>query len=436
MCGTSLVLDEAHWMVDQDRGQYWTNLLVGGEYDRFYVITAQEAEDTVERLLSDALSRDSTHFERLTPIAYGGTLKMADIAPRTAVIAFSRRGVYDLARRIGRTTGLHCGILYGALPLDVRREQIDKYMNGTYDVMVTTDVIGHGINLPIDNVVFSQTDKFDGTMHRDLYLWEAAQIAGRAGRYGMTELGKVYALDDDNNTQRHHNNCDSQLVNNAVLAARGDIRTDLSITDAFVTPRLFDLGVNESMDLMLALNVWSDKAKETLSPRGITSAPMRERKRLLTAIADFSGAPLYPWSRSVTDWTLTPSLVWTLSGAPLDPDGDALYHIVCWACDNDPFASEWLECFFHMHETRTDIAREISSPEDSAYELERIYSSLSQLRMVGLACGTLGTLDIGDVERLDAVVSDSIGETIQAVGASQQQRNSRHAKYRRVPRKK
>lgn len=431
MRGTSLVLDEAHWIVDQDRGQYWTNLLVGGEYDRFYVITAQEAEDTVGRLLSDALSRDSTRFERLTPIEYGGMLKMADIAPRTAVIAFSRRGVYDLARRIGRTTGLRCGVLYGALPLDVRKGQIGRYMDGAYDVMVTTDVIGHGINLPIDNVVFSQTDKFDGTTHRALCLWEAAQIAGRAGRYGMTGLGRVYALDDDDG-RRRRDGCDSRLVSDAVLAARGDVRTDLSITDALATPRLSDLGVTESVDLMLALGAWSDKAKEELSARGITSAPMRERRRLLAAIADFSGSPLYPWSRSVTDWAMTPSLAWTLSGAPLDPDGDALYHIVCWACDDDPSASEWLEGFFHMLETRVDVARRMPSSEGSAYELERVHSNLSQLRMVNLACGSLGTLDVGDVERLDSVVSESIGTAVQAIGTPQRSDDCRHHRHRRV----
>jgi hypothetical protein len=47
---------------------------------------------------------------------------------------------------------------------------------------VTTDVIGHGINLPLCSVVFAETDKYDGVTRRPLMLWEAAQIAGRAGR--------------------------------------------------------------------------------------------------------------------------------------------------------------------------------------------------------------------------------------------------------------
>lgn len=53
---------------------------------------------------------------------------------------------------------------------------------GELDFIVTTDVIGHGINLPLCSVVFAETDKYDGNTHRPLMLWEAAQIAGRAGR--------------------------------------------------------------------------------------------------------------------------------------------------------------------------------------------------------------------------------------------------------------
>ena len=49
-------------------------------------------------------------------------------------------------------------------------------------VLVTTDVIGHGINLPLADVVFAETTKFDGRCKRPLALWEAAQVAGRAGR--------------------------------------------------------------------------------------------------------------------------------------------------------------------------------------------------------------------------------------------------------------
>lgn len=421
MSGASIVLDEAHWMVDADRGQHWTNLLIGGEYEKFYVITAGEAEDTVERLLSDAETMDIHHYDRLTPISYGGTIDIGEIRPRTAVIAFSRRSVYELARKIHRKTGLRCGVLYGALPLDVRREQIGRYASGRYDVMVTTDVIGHGINLPIDNVVFSQTDKFDGTRRRQLYLWEAAQIAGRAGRYGLGDGGCVYALDDD---YGRRGPCDTSLVANAVMAARGDMQTDLNVSRALVTPRFEDLGITDPSDLMLSMDAWSQLADSRLSDAGIAPAPMAERRRLISAIAGFSGSPLYPWSVSSGDWVMTPRLVWELSGAPLDPDGDALYYIVCWACDENPDESAWLVDYYESLRTRVEVATDDIDCETASYELEQVYAGLEQLRTIHAEYGTLGTLAFDNVEELSRTVTERIARLVSNIGTSDANRKA------------
>ena len=153
-----------------------------------------------------------------------------------------------------------------------------EYVNGEYDVMATTDVIGHGINLPIDNVVFAQTDKFDGVSHRNLYLWEAAQIAGRAGRYGMTDIGHAYAIEYGLPHSGAH--CSADLVQQATLAACGTIPTDLAIDKALVTPRFGDLGVSDTRDMMLALDEWSRIASERLSGMGITAAPMTRERRI------------------------------------------------------------------------------------------------------------------------------------------------------------
>ena len=46
-----------------------------------------------------------------------------------------------------------------------------------------------GMNLPIRRVVFLRTMKFDGIDTRTLYPEEVQQIAGRAGRRGLFELG-------------------------------------------------------------------------------------------------------------------------------------------------------------------------------------------------------------------------------------------------------
>ena len=50
---------------------------------------------------------------------------------------------------------------------------------------VCTDVIGH-------DVIFAETKKFDGTQRRDLYVWEAAQVAGSNELPGMLVLTEIW----------------------------------------------------------------------------------------------------------------------------------------------------------------------------------------------------------------------------------------------------
>ena len=58
-------------------------------------------------------------------------------------------------------------------------------------MIVATDAIGMGLNLPIRRIVFLENDKFDGTRRRLLTSQEVKQIAGRAGRKGIYNIGKV-----------------------------------------------------------------------------------------------------------------------------------------------------------------------------------------------------------------------------------------------------
>ena len=64
------------------------------------------------------------------------------------------------------------------------------------EVVVSTDAIGMGLNLPIRRIVFIETRKFDGVGRRSLLPEEIKQIAGRAGRFGLYDEGFVAVLDD------------------------------------------------------------------------------------------------------------------------------------------------------------------------------------------------------------------------------------------------
>src|SRR4029079_3952086 len=80
------------------------------------------------------------------------------------------------------------------MPVAWRREEIERFLSGQADVCVATDVLGHGVNLPCETLLFAETNKFDGCERRDLHPGELAQIAGRAGRFGLVERGHVGVL--------------------------------------------------------------------------------------------------------------------------------------------------------------------------------------------------------------------------------------------------
>ena len=129
------------------------------------------------------------------------------------------------------------------MPLSSRREEIDRFLGGTSDVTVATDVLGHGVNLPCETLLFAETTKFDGESRRDLLPWELAQIAGRAGRFGLVERGHVGVL-----TGVPWANADPEIVEEAlqphVVLPSGHLGYRI-VDEARIRPRLSDLGVDD-----------------------------------------------------------------------------------------------------------------------------------------------------------------------------------------------
>jgi len=59
------------------------------------------------------------------------------------------------------------------------------------DILIATDAIAMGLNLPIKTILFYKVTKYDGRTDRVLSPSEVQQIAGRAGRYNMQDVGYV-----------------------------------------------------------------------------------------------------------------------------------------------------------------------------------------------------------------------------------------------------
>jgi hypothetical protein len=200
------VIDEIQMLQDPGRGWAWTSALVGAPARDVYVCGADTVHQRCVEVLDAVGERHETVFlERKTPLVVEDTpvgsrrgRKHADLGlqPGDAVIAFSRKDVLTLSARY-RSQGLSVATIYGALAPEVRRTESERFASGEADIVVATDAIGMGLNLPVRRVIFSTVHKFDGVETRPLNAAEVQQIAGRAGRFGMHDEGRVTTLDRD-----------------------------------------------------------------------------------------------------------------------------------------------------------------------------------------------------------------------------------------------
>lgn len=186
------VIDEVQLLGDPDRGWAWTQALVGTPAREVWGVGSLAAEPALHELarrLGEPLTVE--RLERKGALSVlDRPMTLAQLAPGDALIAFSRGEVLQWREAL-RQRGLEVACIYGALGPEVRRAEAERFRSGQAQVLVATDAIGMGLNLPIARVVFTTLVKFDGICERGLSTAEIQQIAGRAGRFGLHEAGLV-----------------------------------------------------------------------------------------------------------------------------------------------------------------------------------------------------------------------------------------------------
>lgn len=188
------VIDEAQMLADPMRGHNWTKAILGLCADEIHVCMAPEAEAVVKKLIRMCGDRwETVYHQRNTPLSFlPQPFDLGEVEDGDALIVFSKKSVLRLSALL-EERGVASSVIYGNLPPAARKEQIYRFMSGQTRVVVSTDAIGMGVNLPIRRVVFMETEKYNGKVMRPLKPAEVRQIAGRAGRYGMYEAGYVQA---------------------------------------------------------------------------------------------------------------------------------------------------------------------------------------------------------------------------------------------------
>ena len=187
------VIDEVQMLDDDDRGWAWVNAILGSPAQKVIMTGSVNALDIIKKIatyLGEEL--EIVRFKRINPLKVDPQQTvLRDIKKSTALIAFSRKDVLALKSKLSKFHTV--SVLYGNLSPEVRKEEAKRFRSGESDILVATDAIAMGLNLPIKHLLFTTDTKFDGISKRKLLPNEVIQIAGRAGRYGHHEVGHIGA---------------------------------------------------------------------------------------------------------------------------------------------------------------------------------------------------------------------------------------------------
>jgi ATP-dependent RNA helicase SUPV3L1/SUV3 len=187
------VIDEVQMLEDSDRGWAWVNAIVGAPAKKIIMTGSVNALSAIKQIAS-YLEEDLevVKFQRKNPLSIlEDATPLEEVTKKTALVAFSRSEVLRLKDRLSKNHKV--SVIYGNLSPEVRKEEARRFREGESEILVATDAIAMGLNLPIKTLLFTADAKFDGISNRPLTTNEITQIAGRAGRYTHHDDGYIGA---------------------------------------------------------------------------------------------------------------------------------------------------------------------------------------------------------------------------------------------------
>jgi len=191
------IIDEIQMLDDEDRGWAWVNAIVGAPAKKVIMTGSVNALDAVKKIasyLGEELRVEK--FKRMTPLKLlPSPTPFKKLQPSTALITFSRSDVHRLKHKLSKKHKI--SVIYGNLSPEVRQEEARRFRENQSDLLIATDAIGMGLNLPIKTLLFTTHTKFDGKEQRELKTNEIVQIIGRAGRYSHHESGYIGATNKE-----------------------------------------------------------------------------------------------------------------------------------------------------------------------------------------------------------------------------------------------
>ncbi len=142
------------------------------------------------RRLCEIKARKSARRKLLTGAERGRVGHAWDEAREEFGFDDSRGALNELKRQTLSGVASHHA---GMMPL--HKEMVERLFSaGLLKLLFTTETFALGINMPARTVVFDSLSKFDGVDFDYMRTRDFLQMAGRAGRQGMDEVGLVYSV--------------------------------------------------------------------------------------------------------------------------------------------------------------------------------------------------------------------------------------------------
>ena len=212
------VIDEVQLIQDSIRGASWTRAILGILSPEIHLCGALNVKSLLIQMITECGDEyECIEYFRNIPLQFESTAYQLNKPIKgDALIAFSKKKVLELSRYY-QDRGFKTSIIYGDLPPEVRRIQYQSFSEGQSELLISTDAIGMGVNLPIRRIVFVSAKKFDGEVVRELTSQEVKQIAGRAGRKGIYEIGYVTCLDEHLAFVKEKLECKDEVIQQAII---------------------------------------------------------------------------------------------------------------------------------------------------------------------------------------------------------------------------
>ena len=222
------IIDEFHYIYnDSERARAYIDYIIQSQTNYLFLCSAtfgdvEKIKKYLERISHKKFFAYES-YERLTDIVIKNAIKLENIK-NAYVVSFSREKCVKNAQQLRlfrknnslidekkqqiilktvskyeiEDTFLILNALYGVayyfgsmLPKE-RLFVLELFQNHLIDTVFGTDAISLGVNFPIENIVFTTLRKGNLLINRNMFN----QICGRAGRYGLYDVGYVYYSND------------------------------------------------------------------------------------------------------------------------------------------------------------------------------------------------------------------------------------------------